>query len=112
MACYAWLCRDRREKRLPPAGVFIIREALLLTGRADAFPDAEMVAGPDLEETWRELVAVVGRRFAEMDGGEVRAIGAGADPPGKSGLTEDGLVLAASCDYCGCATLCGLGWGR
>jgi len=110
MACYAWLCRDKRKKALPPAGVFIIREALLLTANSRAFPDAEVMAGPALDDTWRELLAATQRRWAEMDGGEVIAIGAGADPPTRSELTEDGMVLAASCEYCDCATLCGLGW--
>ncbi|KMY68101.1 hypothetical protein AAU61_09900 [Desulfocarbo indianensis] len=111
MACYAHLCQDKRSNNLPACGVFIIREAAMLTTDQGIFPSAEGLKGPSIEQTWEALVSAVNQRFIEIDAGIIHAPGAGEAPPKKSTIDESGMVLISSCGYCNAAGLCGRGRG-
>lgn len=111
MACYAHLCQDKLSKYLPSCGVFIIREAAMLTTDQGIFPGAEGLKGPSIEQTWEALVSAVDQRFKEFAAGIIHAPGASEAPPKKSTVDESGMVLVSSCDYCKAAGLCGRGRG-
>ncbi len=112
LACYGRLLAGATKKgNFPPAGVFILQEARLITASAGVFSHADVIEGTDLVDTWKGIVDAVKQRRGELSNGEIRAPGAGQDCPSESCLSEEGLIMNPSCSFCDYAVLCGVALG-
>jgi hypothetical protein len=111
LACYAYAMAKGRKSAFLPAGIFLLREARLLTNSPKVFPGADEIQGPSLGDTWEGLVRAVSLRLTQLGKGEVAS--PGADPegmsPDKSCLADGCLELAPACGFCDYGTLCGVG---
>ena len=112
LACYGRLLANATKKgNFPPAGVFILQEARLITASAKVFSHADIIAGIDLVDTWNGIVDAVKQRRAELSNGKILAPGASQDCPSESCLSEEGLIMDPSCRFCDYAVLCGTALG-
>jgi hypothetical protein len=98
---------------LLPGAYYILESRSLITATPDAFPGAEVVAGPNLEAVWDGLERAHSARRKELKAGLVRATGFAEDddvkPLDHDSLMEDGtLEVAPPCRFCDYAGLCGL----
>jgi ATP-dependent helicase/nuclease subunit B len=112
LACYGRLLNPhKKDNRWPPAAIFILRDASMLSLDLKVFPTVDPVSGPSLAETWEGLVDLVENRKKELVRGEIQAIGLLEDCPESSCLAPEGLEVAPSCKYCDFGLLCGQGFG-
>ena len=108
LACYGRLLNPQQKDSLwPPAAIFILRDARMISLGRRAFPNVEPADGPSLAETWNGLVALVQARRNQLSEGDIKALGLMEACPDSSCLGPEGLEIAPSCDYCDYCTLCG-----
>jgi len=94
---------------MPPVAFFIMNQQRLLSVSGDVFPDAEVVAGPTPNETWKGIELTIHQRQRELSERLVIAACDEAVQPAKATLAEDGLRLVPACHYCDFSGLCGKG---
>jgi len=115
LAAYAVLLRDRPRAPWPDVAYFILRTQQLLTASA-RFPNAEIVKGRSMEQTWKSFEAKYEEIRRALDLGELLAPGnpdeAGEIYPEEDDLDLEGrLQLAPPCHFCELGALCGRAFG-
>jgi hypothetical protein len=100
-----------KDGHFPSAAYFILKTRRLFTTAKRPFPDANLVSGPDLADTWRALKQLYTMRWKEIEGHTVASRGQrgpkGEFVPSKSQLKNGELNLTPPCEFCGFELLCG-----
>jgi hypothetical protein len=111
LAAYGRILAGRSWRRgFPPAGIFVLEEARLLSLEGETFPEAWVVEGPSLEETWQGVAAALEARREELSQGEVWAPGVTEECPEETALYPDMLEMEPPCGLCPFWVICGLAW--
>jgi RecB family exonuclease len=105
-------------KKTPPAGYFGLRGGKLMTVDGKAFPGAQPVAGPSLDETWTKLEHTVERVEQDLALGRVLVTGVKRSPrllealaaPEAERQKAMELEPGAACEYCTFGAICGKSW--
>ncbi|MFZ5572870.1 MAG: PD-(D/E)XK nuclease family protein [Thermodesulfobacteriota bacterium] len=107
LAVYGRLLRKRKNSPFPPAAYFMLKAGQLITGDAQAFPEAAAIDdAPPLSDTWQAIETTCQAIRAELEQGDIPISGNQEDAPKKSHLTEGRIYLTA-CNYCDLGVLCG-----
>ena len=119
LATYAFVRRKQQKaKRLPEAAYYSLRKAEAIALSAEVFPDARVIVGPDLEQTWQRTTASIAAVEEDLAAGRIAVPGISGDTPAwrsaaREKLDAEGfapLATDAACEYCTLDAVCGRRW--
>jgi ATP-dependent helicase/nuclease subunit B len=96
------------DKPACPSAYFILQEQTLMSTDAKAFPGADVVAGPSMQESWDALGKSYEARQVQLKAGRVTAEGVPAVTGDDNGAGVGGVHIDPPCDYCEYDGICGL----
>ena len=106
LAVYGRLLSDGKKKQFPPAAYFMLKAGQLITSDQETFPEATLIEGSPLAETWQAVSQAYQTIRAELDQGDIQIPGNQDDAPQKSEII-DGRLCLKPCAFCTFGVLCG-----